>query len=377
VADERGELATLDGEPQPALLADESREPATLGGEPQPASVADEGVETVTRAGEPRPALVAGEGGEAVTGAGEPRPAAVADVRGEAATLGGEPQSSRVVEQGGPVADRRAGGISVVELVDVTEEAKRFGFACRVLMFPALAERIPPARVLGRLRDLLIATVGDPGTAALAGLALTGQKPPPRRASVRSYQDLGQFLQRARAGLGGTLDDGSTLAFHVGDGDGIVPILCALSAQDTAIELSAIDDVVPARWEPLAALLEEEGGSELAERRLQLLVRARAVPIALPRPKLFLLHDGKRYTITQDEFVIGRGQTAADLTIRDGMVSRRHAAVIRRAGSYYLKDLGSIHGVIYKGMRIDNKRIDEGDVFDLAGHEIAFTFHED
>jgi hypothetical protein len=265
----------------------------------------------------------------------------------------------------------------VVELVDVTEEAKRFGLVCRVLMFPTLIDRIPPARVLGRLRDLLIATVGDPETAALAGLALTGQKPPPRRASLRSYQDLGQFLQRARAGLGGTLDDGSTLAFHVGDGDGIVPILCALSAQDTAIELSAIDDVVPARWEPLAALLEEEGAPELAERRLKLLVRARAAPLVMPRPKLFLIHEGKRYTITQDEFVIGRSRMGADLTIRDGMLSRRHAAVLRRASNYYLKDLGSINGVVYKGMRIDNKRIDEGDVFVLAGHEIAFTFRDD
>jgi neural Wiskott-Aldrich syndrome protein len=71
--------------------------------------------------------------------------------------------------------------------------------------------------------------------------------------------------------------------------------------------------------------------------------------------------------------VIGR-QTSADLQIRDGAISRRHAAVIRRNSSFYIKDLGSIAGVVYKGMRIDNKRIDEGDVFELAGYQLRFTF---
>jgi hypothetical protein len=52
-----------------------------------------------------------------------------------------------------------------------------------------------------------------------------------------------------------------------------------------------------------------------------------------------------------------------DLAIKDGNISRKHAAVIRRNGTFYIKDLGSTNGIDYKGMRIDNKRIDEGDVF--------------
>ena len=62
------------------------------------------------------------------------------------------------------------------------------------------------------------------------------------------------------------------------------------------------------------------------------------------------------------------------LAIQDGMVSRQHAAVIRRHGVHYLKDLGSTHGITYKGMRIDTKRIDEGDVFTLGDAELRFTY---
>ncbi len=48
--------------------------------------------------------------------------------------------------------------------------------------------------------------------------------------------------------------------------------------------------------------------------------------------------------------------------------------MIRRNGTFYIKDLGSTNGIDYKGMRIDNKRIDEGDVFHLCDYELRFTY---
>ena len=66
-----------------------------------------------------------------------------------------------------------------------------------------------------------------------------------------------------------------------------------------------------------------------------------------------------------------------DLPIKDGNISRKHAAVIRRNGTYFIKDLGSTNGIDYKGMRIDNKRIDEGDVFHLCDYELRFTYRAD
>jgi hypothetical protein len=92
---------------------------------------------------------------------------------------------------------------------------------------------------------------------------------------------------------------------------------------------------------------------------------------------LYLIFNNQRYPITKDQFIIGRGSKTSDLPIKDGNISRKHAAVIRRNGTYYIKDLGSTNGIDYKGMRIDNKRIDEGDVFHLCDYELRFTYRPD
>jgi hypothetical protein len=94
-------------------------------------------------------------------------------------------------------------------------------------------------------------------------------------------------------------------------------------------------------------------------------------------PTLFLIYNGQRYPVTKDQFIIGRGSKTSDLAIKDGNISRKHAAVIRRNGTFYIKDLGSTNGIDYKGMRIDNKRIDEGDVFHLCDYELRFTYRVD
>jgi len=274
------------------------------------------------------------------------------------------------------------GGISVVELVDVSDEAKRVGLVCRVLMFPELIQRIAPARVLGRLRELLVATVGDPATALLSELALTGRLAAPRKQPVQNLGALRLFVQRARAGLGGTLDDGATLAFHVADGDAMIAVMCTLSATD-AIELSAIDDLVPERWRSLAPLIAARArsgpqlrpGSAVTSALLDSLSAERYLPLL--QPPLFIVHGGRRHLVTGKQFVIGRGTRTSDLAIRAGKVSRKHAAVVHRDGAYYLKDLGSVNGIIYKGMRIDNKRIEEGDTFQIGDDEISFSFRDE
>jgi hypothetical protein len=94
-------------------------------------------------------------------------------------------------------------------------------------------------------------------------------------------------------------------------------------------------------------------------------------------PTLYLIYNGQRYPVTKDQFIIGRGSKTSDLAIKDGNISRKHAAVIRRNGTFYIKDLGSTNGIDYKGMRIDNKRIDEGDVFHLCDYELRFTYRPD
>ena len=89
---------------------------------------------------------------------------------------------------------------------------------------------------------------------------------------------------------------------------------------------------------------------------------------------LYLVFDNQKYRIDKDQFIIGRGSKSSDLPIKDGNISRKHAAVIRRNGTYLIKDLGSTNGIDYKGMRIDNKRIEEGDVFHICEYELRFTY---
>jgi len=90
--------------------------------------------------------------------------------------------------------------------------------------------------------------------------------------------------------------------------------------------------------------------------------------------RVFLLFNRQRITISSEQFVIGRGEKTADLPIRDENISRRHAAVVRQDGAFYIKDLGSTNGVEFGGVRIAHKRIDEGDVFRLCDHQLRFTY---
>jgi hypothetical protein len=91
-------------------------------------------------------------------------------------------------------------------------------------------------------------------------------------------------------------------------------------------------------------------------------------------PPLYLIFGNQRYVIDKDQFIIGRGTKSSDLPIRDGNISRKHAAVVRRNGEYYIKDLGSTNGIDYQGDRIEGKKIEEGDVFSICDYQLRFTF---
>ncbi len=111
---------------------------------------------------------------------------------------------------------------------------------------------------------------------------------------------------------------------------------------------------------------------------------APAAPPPLPGPSapmpsggltpLFVIFNGQKFPVAREEFIIGRGSKTADLPIKDGNISRRHAAVIWQNGGWYMKDLGSTNGVEFQGRKIDSRRIEEGDVYQLCDYEIRFTY---
>ena len=91
-------------------------------------------------------------------------------------------------------------------------------------------------------------------------------------------------------------------------------------------------------------------------------------------PPLYLIFGNQKYIVDKDQFIIGRGARTSDLAIRDGNISRKHAAVVRRAGAYYIKDLGSTNGIDYNGERIEARKIEEGDVYSICEYQLKFTF---
>jgi hypothetical protein len=269
--------------------------------------------------------------------------------------------------------------ISVIELVDVTEQARQIGLSCRVMMYPSLIERIAPARVLEQLHGVLMATAGDRALLRLSRLALRGDPPAPRRQVAFDFNALRMFLYRARAGLGGVLDDGSTLAFHVSDGDGLVPILCTLSAQDTAIELSAIANLIPERWAALEPLLVPERPAPVSAVPMRRFTEELTAALlgghrgTMPWPPLYVVFRGRRQVVRSVPFLIGRNPVCHLAIDADGVASE-HAVVLLNDDGAYLKPLDTPQGVIHRGRRIDRKWIEEGDVFELGGQEIRFTF---
>ncbi|PRP99044.1 FHA domain-containing protein [Enhygromyxa salina] len=89
---------------------------------------------------------------------------------------------------------------------------------------------------------------------------------------------------------------------------------------------------------------------------------------------LYLFFEGNWYTVDQEQFVIGRGSKFSDLPIKDANISRRHCAVVRRGGEYYIKDLGSTNGIEFAGERVDDHHVEEGNVYYLCDHELRFSF---
>jgi hypothetical protein len=73
-------------------------------------------------------------------------------------------------------------------------------------------------------------------------------------------------------------------------------------------------------------------------------------PIAAPITRALTIHyQGRPFQVTKDRFIIGRGKTTSDLTIRDPNVSRQHALVEFSGGNFYMVDMGSTNGIEFSG----------------------------
>ena len=75
---------------------------------------------------------------------------------------------------------------------------------------------------------------------------------------------------------------------------------------------------------------------------------------------------GQQWTITVDEFVIGRGGEC-DLVLPERQVSREHIKIVRENGRFILQDLGSKNGTHLNGMRVTGRvPLQDGDEIQIA-----------
>jgi len=74
---------------------------------------------------------------------------------------------------------------------------------------------------------------------------------------------------------------------------------------------------------------------------------------------------GHRYFITQDEMIIGR-DPAADISIADQSISRKHAKVTQEGAVVKIEDLGSANGTAING-----KKLEPGHVAKLAKEDLV------
>jgi len=294
-------------------------------------------------------------------------------------------------------------GVPVLELLDVTADAARLGFRCPIALFPEVLEQCELASVLLGLRTALVGAAGDPATARMFGVAfgVGSEAKTPEPLLLVDHKRPGELARTILTLYGGAV------VFQVTGSEGSVDIICRPWSRGRMLVLRRLGDrargitgddrgeasMLGARMQlalDVGAARSLPGGGatlNLARRGAGLegippgtpldAINDEALGRTVAPADLFVVHTGRRHQVKRPRFVIGRDRRAVDLVIDDVHVSPRHAAVIYRDDAYYIEDLDSTHGVTYRGMRIGNKRIDEGDVFEIGTHELRFTYLED
>ncbi len=100
--------------------------------------------------------------------------------------------------------------------------------------------------------------------------------------------------------------------------------------------------------------------------------RSRSAAAPARRTALLLI-DGKRVVVGPSGATIGRGRQA-EVVLNDPNVSRQHAEIRPRGGSWVLTDLGSTNGSQLNGRQIEGSEVlRDGDEIELGESVMTFT----
>lgn len=98
-----------------------------------------------------------------------------------------------------------------------------------------------------------------------------------------------------------------------------------------------------------------------------------APPVSEPRPTL-VIEDAdppRRLPIESDRVVIGR-LDGCDLVLSDAEVSRKHAEIVRKEGSWWISDLDATNGTYVNGTLTKERILSGGDRIRVGKTEIQF-----
>jgi phosphoserine phosphatase RsbU/P len=81
----------------------------------------------------------------------------------------------------------------------------------------------------------------------------------------------------------------------------------------------------------------------------------------------------QRFQVAKERVTIGRARDS-DIFLPDQWLSRHHAEIQEREGTFFLLDLGSKNGTLLNGERVrQQRRLQHGDVIALGEHHLTFT----
>lgn len=80
---------------------------------------------------------------------------------------------------------------------------------------------------------------------------------------------------------------------------------------------------------------------------------------------------GARFLLDSDSTTAGR-HPEADIFLDDVTVSRRHTQFLRHGSAFELKDLGSLNGTYFDGVRIENALLTDGAEVQIGKFRLTF-----
>ena len=80
---------------------------------------------------------------------------------------------------------------------------------------------------------------------------------------------------------------------------------------------------------------------------------------------------GQSFPLRGERVTIGRSPDA-EVFLDDVTVSRDHAVLVRRSGTWFLDDSGSLNGTYVNRRRIDSHRLEDGDELQIGKYKLTY-----